>query len=112
MHSNHKMSDPFATYARLYDEVIGKPCLDGFIGTYIDYVMQNQKLIGRNSAELKFLSIGCGTGLMEAHLIQRYNLKRENLLGTDLSAPMVKIAQKRIQAQVANVLKLEDLNRQ
>ncbi|MEO1655677.1 MAG: class I SAM-dependent methyltransferase, partial [Bacteroidota bacterium] len=53
------------------------------------------------------LSIGCGTGLMEIFMMEELGLKKENLLGIDLSEAMVKVAAQHIPAEVGNALELD-----
>ncbi len=101
--SAHRSSeDSFHTYAALYDEVIGKPCLDSFIARYIRFAADT---FGLNLKESSLLSAGCGTGIMEKHLISREGMNPESLLGIDKSPAMVKVASSRIRAEEADLLK-------
>jgi len=103
-----KMLDSFDKYAQLYDKVIGKPCLDGFMKRYLEYFFDNY-ISNRENCEV--LSIGCGTGLVEEYLIKELRIKKDNLLGFDLSAAMVEVASKKINASQGNVLEIEALNK-
>ncbi len=94
--------DPFFTYAELYDDVIGQPCLDDFIAAYLKFVVKTYNLDMR---EKNLLSIGCGTGIVEAFMIEELGIKKENLLGIDISEPMVRVAQRSINARTADILK-------
>lgn len=106
---NPASSDAFHTYAELYDEVIGKPCLHEFIGRYIAFVLQRYPM---NLDTAKFLSIGCGTGLVEQHILQTTKLKHTNLSAIDISESMVIEAAKRVQASVCDFLAMQTNNKQ
>ncbi len=95
--------DPFFTYAELYDDVIGQPCLDEFIAGYLNFVVDQYKLDIKKS---KFLSIGCGTGLIEKYLVDQMGLQSDRLLGIDKSEAMVQVAMRRIPAKTGDVLSL------
>ncbi len=95
--------DPFYTYAELYDDVVGLPCLNEFIAEYINFVVQRYGLDLPNS---RFLSIGCGTGLVEEHLVKNLGLPRERLLGIDKSEAMVQVASRRIPAKAEDLLNM------
>lgn len=92
--------DAFHRYAALYDAVICQPCLDTFIGPYLDSLVQAGAVDFRDR---DILSVGCGTGLVEAHLIRQYSLDPGRLLGLDLSAAMIAEARQRIRAAVGDV---------
>lgn len=96
--------DPFSTYAELYDEVIGRPCLRDFMAGYIDFVIQRYDLQMNGS---KLLSIGCGTGLVEEYLLNTYPIRRDDLLGIDISPSMVEVASERINALCCDFLSYE-----
>lgn len=96
--------DPFANYAALYDHLVGKPCYDEFIGGYLQ-MAADQFDIPFSTA--KILSIGCGTGLVEAQMIEQFGLNRENVYGIDLSGAMVREARKHIRADEGNILDLD-----
>ena len=93
--------DSFATYAELYDEVIGKQCLDSFTSKYLRFV---RKEFDIDYAALRTLSVGCGTGIMEHHVLSEYGVPRENLLGIDISAAMVEVAAEKINAEQQDIL--------
>lgn len=95
--------DPFYTYAELYDDVIGRPCLDEFIADYLELVFEKYQ-IERDKLEL--LSIGCGTGIVEAHMIDQLGLPGDRLLGIDKSEAMVQVASRRITAKAEDILAL------
>lgn len=97
-------ADLFFTYAEVYDGVIGKPCLENFIKGYLHFF---QKRYGVKFEESTLLSIGCGTGLMENYMIDALGLRPEGLLGIDISEAMVKIASRRINADVGDALTLD-----
>ncbi len=99
-----KASDHFHQYANLYDEVICKPCMDQFMKNYLEFFVQEKKI---DLSEQSVISVGCGTGLMEAYMIAELGVPYEQLFGMDLSEAMVAEAQKRIQADVGDVLTLD-----
>jgi SAM-dependent methyltransferase/predicted metal-dependent enzyme (double-stranded beta helix superfamily) len=90
-------SDPFNKYAEVYDALIGQPCLTSFIAQYLKYFFE------QHSIET-VLSIGSGTGLSESFIIENLGVKKENLLGIDISESMVSVAQNRIHAIHADLL--------
>lgn len=96
--------DSFATYAELYDEVIGKPCLEDFMASYIRFVKKEYKL---DFKTMKLLSIGCGTGLIEDFMIRKMGFRKKNLFGLDISKAMINVANKKINAEVGNLLELD-----
>lgn len=102
-------SDRFHTYAELYDEVIGKPCLEDFMANYIDFI-HKQKYADLTQSEL--LSIGCGTGIMEEHIFRTYSTPRTNILGIDVSEAMVSEASGRIPARKINILEMNSGEKQ
>lgn len=93
-------SDPFIKYAEVYDALIGQPCLDAFIGHYLQYFFDHH-------AVETVISIGSGTGLSESYLIENLGVLKENLLGIDISESMVRVANQRIHAIHADLLKWE-----
>jgi len=95
--------DPFFTYAKLYDDVVGQPCLEEFIAAYLKFVVEKY---GLDLKAARFLSIGCGTGLVEEHLLRHYDMPSDHLLGIDKSEAMVRVASDRIPAQTGDVLAL------
>jgi len=94
-------ADPFFTYAELYDDVVGLPCLREFMAAYLRFAAEKYRW---PMSRLKLLSIGCGTGLAEEFLIEQLGVRRDNLLGIDVSEAMIKVAKRRIPARVDNVL--------
>jgi SAM-dependent methyltransferase/predicted metal-dependent enzyme (double-stranded beta helix superfamily) len=96
--------DSFCTFAAIYDEVMGKQCLNEFTSNCIQFVHNIYNLDFTSS---NILSIGCGTGIMEEYILNTYDLRRENLLGIDTSESMVKVALKRINAVVKDILNME-----
>lgn len=97
-------ADHFHKYAELYDALIGKPCLDNFMGKYLHFFREKY---GINFANKTLISLGCGTGMVEAFIIRELGVVYENLYGIDISEAMVGVAQKRIQADVGNILTLD-----
>lgn len=96
--------DHFQTYAELYDDVIGKPCLENFMAAYMRFFIQQYNI---DFANTTLLSIGCGTGLMEQFMIDELGMNTQNLYGIDISEAMVRVAQTRIHAEVGNALELD-----
>jgi SAM-dependent methyltransferase len=95
--------DKFDTYANVYDEIVGKPCLENFVKNYIKFIDEK---FGIDFAKSEILSIGCGTGLTEKYIIDTYNVPKNNLLGIDISDSMVKIAARRINAKKEDITRL------
>ena len=93
-------SDPFNKYADVYDALIGQPCLTSFIAQYLQYFFEHHSI-------QTVLSIGSGTGLSESYIIEHLGVKKENLLGIDISESMVSVARKRIHAIQADLLQWE-----
>jgi SAM-dependent methyltransferase/predicted metal-dependent enzyme (double-stranded beta helix superfamily) len=91
-------SDPFLKYAEVYDALIGQPCLSSFIAHYL------QHFFNQHSVET-VLSIGSGTGLSESYIIKHLGIQKEHLLGIDISESMVEVANQRIPAIHADLLK-------
>lgn len=96
--------DRFQTYAELYDEVVGKPCLENFIAKYFRFFIKKYDI---DFSQQKLISIGCGTGLMEQFMIQELGMSHDHLYGIDISEAMIKVAQTRINAEVGNALDLD-----
>lgn len=97
-------SDAFASYAELYDEVIGRPCLKSFMSAYWDFVIERYDI---HSASTELFSIGCGTAIIEDFLIKEKGFDYNKVYGMDLSEGMVKEARKRIRADIGNALELD-----
>lgn len=98
-----KRSDPFQEYAAIYDAVIGQPCMEDFM---MGYLRHFSALMGGLS-DKKILSLGCGTGLVEAFLLQELQAQRELLLGIDISEGMIREASKRIPARQQDLLTMD-----
>lgn len=96
--------DPFFTYAELYDDVVGQPCLDEFIEPYLRFVIQKYQV---DLSHTRLLSIGCGTGLVEDFMVKELGLASDRLLGIDKSEAMVQVASRRITARSEDILALE-----
>lgn len=103
LEEDRSADDSFGTYAELYDEVIGKPCHDSFMRKYIDFVFRSQEC---KLEESTFLSIGCGTGIVEQQILQNHPIKFDNLLGIDLSESMIRVSSDRIKSKVQNIMDL------
>lgn len=99
-----KVGDSFHKYAELYDALIGQPCLDGFMGKYLMFFQEKFKL---DFSDKKVISLGCGTGLIEAFMLEEFGIPYDNMYGIDISEAMVTEAKKRIQADVGDVLTLD-----
>ena len=102
--ADEQSSDAFMHYAELYDAIVCQPCLEGFIAPYLKAQIQNLSL---DLVQERILSVGCGTGLVEQHLISDFGANPEQLYGMDLSAAMIEVAKTRIKADVGNVLELD-----
>lgn len=100
----NRNEDAFQNYAFMYDELIGKPCLNTFMKDYLSFVIQAYR-IDLQSATL--LSLGCGTGLIEEYMIQNMGITYEQVYGVDISEAMVEVAQQRIQAEQADILTMD-----
>ncbi len=99
-----RAADQFHKYAELYDSLICQPCMDGFMRRYLLFFSEKYRI---NYADQTIISIGSGTGLVEKHLIDELGVPYDNLYGIDISEAMVREAQKRIRADVGNVLTLD-----
>jgi SAM-dependent methyltransferase len=102
--SDTNQEDQFHGYARMYDELIGKPSLEAFISKYLQHVTEELE-ISLNDKEI--LSIGCGTGLVEAYIINQFGIPRSQLYGMDISDAMVNEARHRIEADQGDILELD-----
>jgi SAM-dependent methyltransferase len=96
--------DAFHQYATRYDALIGQPCLDGFMRRYLFFFQEKYQL---DLSPLSLISLGCGTGLVEAFLQEEMGVAYENLYGIDVSPAMVKVARRRMQADVGDILHLD-----
>ncbi len=97
-------TDTFHKYAEVYDRIIGHSCLDSFMERYIAFFSTHYSI---DFKENSTLSIGCGTGLVEERIIEKYNLSKEQLYGIDISDSMIAEARKRIAADVGDLLDLD-----
>lgn len=97
-------ADAFHRYAELYDAVICQPCLDDFMAGYLRFFAAGQHL---DLSSAKILSVGCGTGLVEAWMLTELGVRYENLLGMDISPSMVAEAKSRIQAEEGDIFSFE-----
>ncbi|MBK6950031.1 MAG: class I SAM-dependent methyltransferase [Haliscomenobacter sp.] len=98
-------SDRFHRYAEFYDAVIGQPSFDQFMRQYLEFVTRQY---GISWPHQTVLSLGCGTGLVERHLIDQFHVPYAQLWGTDISPAMLEEARKRIQAWELDILKMEE----
>lgn len=99
-----RTADSFYNYAEVYDEIIGKPCFDEFMGNYMSFFLAKYAIDFSNAT---LLSVGCGTGIMELYMQENLGINPEKLLGIDISEAMIKVASERINAEIGNVLTLE-----
>ncbi|HKK89310.1 MAG TPA: methyltransferase domain-containing protein [Saprospiraceae bacterium] len=96
--------DKFHKYAELYDELIGRTSLNSFIADYLDWLSRKH---GLDFQEMRMISLGCGTGLVEAYMMEHYQIPKEQMYGIDISEAMVHEAGKRMNADVGDVLTLD-----
>ncbi len=96
--------DFFARYAKLYDDVIGKPCLDEFIAKDLHFFFSNYNI---DLTRQTILSVGCGTGIVERYMIDELGVPYEHLFGIDISKGMIQVAAERIHAEVGDLLELD-----
>lgn len=97
--------DAFAEYADVYDALIGQPCLDGFMAGFIRRFFD---LHVPEPAACRLLSIGCGTGVVEAHIVREQGVRAANLLAFDLSPAQAAAAQQRgLNARTGDVLRMD-----
>ncbi|MEM6379514.1 MAG: class I SAM-dependent methyltransferase [Bacteroidota bacterium] len=104
LRAKQQQQEPFQRYAKIYDAVIGQPCLEGFMANYLK-VVQRQWIT--DFARRNILSLGCGTGLVEAHILEAFHMNPSQVYGIDVSAGMVEQARKRIRADVMDLLQFE-----
>jgi SAM-dependent methyltransferase/predicted metal-dependent enzyme (double-stranded beta helix superfamily) len=102
--TNSKTVDNFHQYAEMYDALICRPMLDSFMSNYLLFF--KDKFISDLSSKT-IISVGVGTGLVEKFMIDHLGVEYNNLYGIDLSEAMVVEANKRIKADVGNVLELD-----
>lgn len=106
---SNSSTDAFSQYAKVYDELIGKPCLNDFIAAYLSFFTHQFQFKFQNAT---LFSIGCGTGLVEAYIQRQWNMTSNQILGIDLSAAMVQEAQKRISAIQADFITFDPKSQQ
>lgn len=99
-----RSKDDFHRYAMKYDALIGRPCLDGFMGPYLKFVKEKFPLDFMNS---QIISLGVGTGLVEEFMMNELEVPHENLYGIDISEAMVQVARERVHSDVGDVLELD-----
>jgi len=95
-------ADQFQDYAALYDAVIGRPCLDQFMATYLHHFSRTY----RSWSDADIISLGVGTGLTESYIIQELGADKSRFIGIDTSLAMVKEAGKRMRAEEGDILSL------
>ncbi len=83
-------ADPWRTYARLYDHVIGTT--NSYIPRYLGKVLSHFEI---DPTAVSFLDIGCGTGWLQEELVRRFHVNRAAILGVDPSQAMLELAQER-----------------
>lgn len=94
------IKDSFANYAALYDEINGQNNLK-YITNILNFFIEkyDPKFSSRT-----VLSAGCGTGIVEEYIINKLGVAKQNLFGFDVSEAMVKLAQRKIQADILDVV--------
>lgn len=102
--AKERQQEPFQRYAKIYDAVIGQPCLNSFMANYLQVIKSD---LIPNFADRKLLSLGCGTGLVEAHILEAFNMDVSQIYGIDISVGMVTQARKRIRAEVMDLMQFE-----
>ena len=96
--------DVFHSYAAVYDDLVGRPWLEAFIKGYLQYFHRRYGVAWDRAS---LLSVGCGTGLTEAHILEAFGLSDDRLLGIDVSEAMVREARRRIPAEIGDILALD-----
>ncbi len=99
----NRTEDAFQNYAFMYDELIGKPCFESFMKSYLEFFFTNYDL---DPEHAQIISLGCGTGLIESFMVAELGISYDKLLGIDISPSMVEVAQKRINAIQGDLLSL------
>jgi len=99
-----RAADDFHKYADMYDKLIGKRCLDGFMAQYLRFFNAEYPVDLTGSS---LISLGTGTALVEEFMIKELGIPYEQLYGIDISEAMVNVARRRIQADVGDVLQLD-----
>ncbi|MEL7121211.1 MAG: methyltransferase domain-containing protein [Bacteroidota bacterium] len=102
--SEDDTADSFHKYAEMYDSIICQPCMDNFMKGYLKFFVKEKNI---NLSEKDIISVGCGTGKVEAFMIEELGANRQKLFGMDISPAMVNEAKRRINADVGDVLTLD-----
>lgn len=102
--NSHSKVDKFFKYAELYDELIGRTSLRFFIANYLKRTID---VYGLDLKRQEIISLGCGTGLVEAYVMEEFQVPSDQMYGIDISAAMVHEARKRMRADVGDVLTLD-----
>jgi len=109
LRADARSDDAFAHYAELYDAVVCQPCLEQFMAPYLRFITQE---IGLDWSAHEMLSVGCGTGLVEVFIQEEFGMPAGQMYGIDLSAAMIEVARRRLQADVGDVMTLDPAVRQ
>jgi len=110
-HTQQQQGDSWREYARMYDALIGTPCVDSFMRGYIHYFFDQvwSKESGSSVQDCSLLSVGCGTGSVERLMVDEMGLREDSLSCFDFSPSMVEISREvrgLRQAQVGNALEM------
>ena len=94
-------ADTWGTYAEYYDSVIGTT--NSYIPAYLGKVFSLYQI---DPSQISFLDVGCGTGWLEAEIVQRFELNPQNVLGVDPSSAMLAVAATRTNVRQAGLLEI------
>ena len=97
-------TDSFHKYAEVYDHVIGRSSYEGFMEQYLEFFIDRYQYSFSGN---QTLSVGCGTGLIEQKIIEKYHCSKDAIYGIDVSESMIAEARKRIHADVGDLLSLD-----
>lgn len=97
-------ADKFHKYNEVYDGLICAPSMESFMKDYLDFFVKETNV---SLADSDIISLGCGTGYVEDHMILEMGADRNRMYGIDISAAMVETARARIKADVGDVLTLD-----
>ncbi|MCB9742577.1 MAG: methyltransferase domain-containing protein [Alphaproteobacteria bacterium] len=89
--------------ARHYDAAVSGPALQDFVARYIHFVVAH---MGLDLAASGLFSLGCGTGLVERHVTERYGVPAGRVYGIDISPDMLEVAARRIRAELGDLQQL------
>lgn len=103
LQGTQRAEDKFHKYAEVYDALIGKPCMDGFIKRYLRFFVEKYQ---PEIADKTMISLGAGTGVVEQFIMEEFGVSYDKLYGIDISEAMVLEAKKRIRADVGDILTL------